>query len=438
MVRGVGRHIAITVIVLRALVLGAAVTLPFLGGTFMPDFREGHFVMQVTSSVTGTSLEEMLRVGKNISQEVLPLPYVQTVEQQVGRAELSEDTWGPNRSEFHVELKPDATVDQAVAQEELRKILEGYPGVQSEVVTFLGDRISESLSGVNAQVAIKIFGQDLDTLDTTADKVLRALGKVPGILDLQFKRQSGTPSIFIHLIPQALAASGLKVQDVLDTVESAYAGAKLGQTFAATRTVDVMLLLPDAVRHAPTELEHLMISSPLGPVPLSQIAHVEVSQDRSSIEHDGGQRLVVVTFNTAGSLQSIVQQAQQAISRSVALPPGVFLEFTGAAEAEIKTRNEILLYSGLALALIVMILFMSFSWRANSWLVLANLPFSLIGSVFAIWITGLGISLGTVVGLVTVFGVSARNAILQLAHYEHLVEVEGGDLGTRHGLSWRQ
>jgi Cu/Ag efflux pump CusA len=162
-----------------------------------------------------------------------------------------------------------------------------------------------------------------------------------------------------------------------------------------------------------------MISSPLGPVPLSQIAHVEVSQDRSSIEHDGGQRLVVVTFNTAGSLQSIVQRAQQAISHSVTLPAGVFLEFTGAAEAEIKTRNELLLYSGLALALIIMILFMSFSWRANSWLVLANLPFSLIGSVFAIGITGLGISLGTVVGLVTVFGVSARNAILQLAHYEH-------------------
>ena len=190
-----------------------------------------------------------------------------------------------------------------------------------------------------------------------------------------------------------------------------------------------MLLLPDKARHAPAELERLMISSPVGPVPLAQIAHVEVTQARSSIEHDGGQRLVVVTFNTAGSLQSIVRQAQRAIGRSVALPPGVFLEFTGAAEAEIKTRNELVLYSGLALAVIVMILFVAFSWRANSWLVLANLPFSLIGSVFAIAVTGLGISLGTVVGLVTVFGVSARNAILQLAHYEHLVKVEGATWG---------
>jgi Cu/Ag efflux pump CusA len=164
----------------------------------------------------------------------------------------------------------------------------------------------------------------------------------------------------------------------------------------------------------------------LGPIPLSQVAHVIATQDRYSIQHDGGQRRVSVTFNVGkGSLQNIVQQAQQTIAQSVKLPTGVFIEFSGAAEAEAKTRTELFLYSGLALALIVMILFISFHWRANSWLVLANLPFSLIGSVLAIAVTGIGISLGTVVGLVTVFGVSARNGILQLAHYEHLVEVEG-------------
>jgi Cu/Ag efflux pump CusA len=151
-----------------------------------------------------------------------------------------------------------------------------------------------------------------------------------------------------------------------------------------------------------------------------------VTQDRYSIEHDGGQRRISVTFNVGkGSLQDVVRQAQQAIAGAVVLPAGVFVEFTGAAEAELQTRNELVLYSGLALGLIVLILFVSFHWRANSWLVLANLPFSLIGGVMAIAATGIGISLGAVVGLVTVFGISARNAILQLAHYEHLVEVEG-------------
>jgi Cu/Ag efflux pump CusA len=411
---------------LVACVIGALAALPFLGGTFMPDFREGHFVMQVSSAITGTSLGETLDMGKRISAEVLALPYVQSIEQQVGRAELGEDTWGPHQSEFHVELKEDSGVDQNVAQQALRTILQGYPGLQSEVVTFLGDRISESLNGETAQVAVKVVGDDLEALDATGDKIVAVLGTVPGVVDLQFKKQGGTPAIAIELIPQALAAAGLKVQDVLDTIQAAYAGSLVGQTFKGIRTVDVVLLLPDGLRHEPTQVAKLMITSGLGPIPLSQIAHVSITQDRYSIEHDGGQRRISVTFNVGkGNLQKIIQQAQQNIARSVTLPPGVFIEYTGAAEAELQTRNQLLLYSALAFCLIVMILFMSFQWRSNSWLVLANLPFSLIGSVMAIAATGIGISLGTVVGLVTVFGISARNAILQLAHYEHLVNIEG-------------
>ena len=425
-VHAVGAHftaVAVALLLLVALALGS---LPFLGGTFMPDFREGHFILQVSSSITGTSLEEMLALGKRISADVLALPYVQSIEQQVGRAELSEDTWGPHRSEFHVELKADATIDQGAAQDALRDILKDYSGVQSQVVTFLGDRIGESLSGETAQVAVKVFGDDLDALESTADRIVAALGKVPGIVDLQFKRQSGTPTIAIELNSDALGAAGVKAQDVLNTVESSYAGKVVGQTYKGIRTVDVVLLLPDGIRHQPARLAQLLIPGPMGPIPLGKVAKVYATQDRYSIQHDGGQRRVSVTFNAgSGSLQDIVTNAQKAIAQSVALPAGVFIQFTGAAEAEAKTRTELLMFSALALGLIVMILFVSFHWRANSWLVLANLPFSLIGSVLAIAATGIGISLGTVVGLVTVFGVSARNAILQLAHYEHLVEVEG-------------
>jgi CzcA family heavy metal efflux pump len=424
-VSAVSAHFKLVAAVLGALVAVAVIALPFLGGTFMPDFREGHFVMQVSSSIPGTSLREMLDVGRRISADVLKLPYVQTIEQQVGRAELSEDTWGPHRSEFHVELKPDANVDQAAAQEQLRGILEQYPGVQSEVVTFLGDRIGESLSGETAQVAIKVFGDDLDQLDRVGTEISAALAPVDGIVDLQFKRQSGTPAISIEVSPQSVAAAGLRIQDVLDTIETAYAGETVGQTFHGVRTIDTVVLLPDTLRAQPAQLGQLMVSGPLGPVPLSQVANLRIAQDRYSIEHDGGQRRVSVTFNVSGrSLQTVVQEARNRISRAVKLPAGLFLEFTGAAQAEKQTRDELMLYAGLALALIVMILFIAFHWRANTWLVMANLPFSLVGSVFIIAVTGIGLSLGAVVGLVTVFGVSARNAILQLAHYEHLVERE--------------
>jgi len=424
-VHRVGAHMGLTLMILSVAVAGSFAALELVGGTFMPDFREGHFVMQVTSSTTGTSLDAMLDLGKRVSADVLALPFVATVEQQVGRAELGEDTWGPHRSEFHVELKPDSTIDQGAAQAELRAILGKYPGIQSEVVTFLGDRISESLNGETAQVAVKVFGDDLDVLEATSEKIVATLGKIPGIIDLQFKRQSGTPTIAIEVEPNLLAATGLKVQDVLDAVESAYAGKVVGQTYRGTRTVDVVVLLPDPARHRPADLAGLMIAGSFGRIPLGAVAHVIPTQDRYSIEHDGGQRRVSVTFNVKGTLQDIVARAQSAISRDVKLPAGVFIEFSGAAEAEARTRTELLLYSTLALALIVLILFISFRWRANAWLVLANLPFSLIGSVVAIAATGIGISLGTAVGLVTVFGVSARNAILQLAHYEHLVLVEG-------------
>ena len=416
---------------LAVMVAGALVILPFLGGTFMPDFREGHFVMQFSSSIPGTSLKEMLEVGARISADVLKLPYVQTIEQQVGRAELSEDTWGPHRSEFHVELKPDATIDQSAAQDALREILQHYPGTQSEVVTFLGDRISESLSGETAAVAIKVFGDDLNSLDIVGGKIVKALAAVNGIVDLQFKRQSGTPTLAIELEPMLLAALGLRAQDVLDTIETAYAGTTVGETYSGIRTVSAVVLLPDAIRNRPELVRQLMIPTPVGPVPLGRVARVTPTEDRYSIEHDGGQRRISVTFNSAGgSVTELVARARRAIEGSVQMPRGVYVEYTGAAAAEAQTRNELLIYSGLALALILTILFIAFRWRANGWLVLANLPFSLIGSVLIIAVSGIGISLGTIVGLVTVFGISARNGILQLAHYEHLAEVEH--------LAWNQ
>jgi Cu/Ag efflux pump CusA len=248
---------------------------------------------------------------------------------------------------------------------------------------------------------------------------------VKGAVDLQFKRESAAPVLSLKLRQQALAAHGLKGQEVLDALEGAYAGRRIGQTFVGTRTVDTVILLPDALRRQPAGLGDLMISSPTGPVPLKQVANIELVQDRFSIQHDGGQRLVTVGFNIEGrSTQDVVAEAQRALAGKVTLPTGVYLEFSGQAEAERQTRNQLIVYSSAAVIAILMLLFTAFHWRANAWLVLLNLPFSLIGAVLVIALAGLGISLGTILGLVTVFGISARNAILLLAHYEHLVEHE--------------
>lgn len=422
-------HVRLLAILLSVSVAGALAALPLLGGSFMPDFREGHFVMQVSSSIPGTSLDEMLATGRNISREVLALPYVATIEQQVGRAGLGEDTWGTHQSEFHVELKADSDIDQAEAEQALRRILSHYPGLRSEVVTFLGDRISESLTGETADIAVKLFGDRFDQLDAAARQVTRALSGTPGIQDLQFKAQAGTPTLLLQMRPEALAASGLKVSDVLDALQADYSGLTVGQTYAGTRIVDVTLLLAEKSRNRPETLETLMISGPFGAIPLSQVAQIVPSDSRYAVDHDGGRRFVSITFNVVGrSLGATSKDAEQRVA-ALKLPPGVYAEFSGAAAEQAASRNQLLLYSGMALVAVAMILAVCFHWKSSLGLVLVNLPFSLIGSVAAIAALGLDLSVGTMVGLVTVFGISARNAILLLAHYEHLVEVEGQGWG---------
>ncbi|HTQ99894.1 MAG TPA: efflux RND transporter permease subunit [Candidatus Acidoferrum sp.] len=418
----VTRRFGIVATLLAVLTIAAVASLPLLPASFMPDFREGHFVMQVSSSVPGTSLDEMLAAGRRISNDVLALPYVATVSQQVGRADLGEDTWGPHRSEFHIELRADADVDQGEAEDALRKIAQKYPGLQTEVVTFLGDRISESLTGETADIAIKVFGDQLDTLDAIAHNIVSALDGTGGIVDLQFKPQSGTPTLALQLLPEAMAAHGLKAQDVLDAVQTDFVGATVGQTYAGTRAVDVVLLLPENQRNRPELLQSLMITSPFGPLPLAQVARVLPTDTRYTITHDGGQRFASITFNVKGaSLQQVVDDAKARIAAQVKLPAGVYVQFSGAAAEASAARTEMLLYSGFALMLIGMLLAICFRWRSNTVLVLANLSFSLIGAVAAIVLLGKGLTLGAMVGLVTVFGISARNAILLLAHYEHLV-----------------
>jgi CzcA family heavy metal efflux pump len=419
------------IVVIPVLALGFAATLawlPFLGGQFMPDFREGSFVVQVNSAVPGTSLTEMTKLGQRISKDILALPYVATAEQQFGRAQGSEDTWDTARSEFHVELKPDTTVDQNEAQDALREILARYPGLNVEVVTFLGDRLSESLTGETAQMVVNVFGEDLDTLDRVAANVGQVIGQVDGVVDLRVSRAANTPSLGVTVDRSALAAYGLRSQDALDVLQSAYAGTLLGQTYAGVRKIDVVMILPEKLRHRIEEIGALNISSPLGPVPFKNVAQIIPTQGRSNILHEGGQRRVTVAFNVENRpLQDVVNEAKQRVAMAVPQQAGVFLIFAGQAEAEQATRIQLSLYTVATLALIVMILFLCFKCRAHPWLVLVNLPFSLIGSILAIGISGIGLSLGALVGLVTVFGVGARNSILLLAHYEHLVDFEGAE-----------
>ncbi|MBX7199094.1 MAG: efflux RND transporter permease subunit [Rhodospirillaceae bacterium] len=426
LIGAVDRRLPLVGGVLLALFLLAAAGTRFLSGQFMPDFREGSFVIQVNSAVPGTSLADMEAVGRRISRELLAMPEVATAEQQLGRSQGGEDVFGTERSEFHVELKRDASGNQAAVQDRLRKLMQGYPGINAEVVTFLGDRVSESLTGETAAEVVNIYGDDLEAIDRAATAIGDTLEKVEGVADLQVQHDAETPAMMVELDPEALAAHGLKAQDALETLHTAYAGAVVGETYAGARKVDVVLILPEYQRRRIEQIAALRVSGPFGPVPLGEVAHVAPSQGRFTIKHEEGRRRVSVTFNVKGrNLNAVVDDAKAKVAAAVKPEPGVTWQFTGQAEAGAAGAAELVLYTGVALVLIVMLLFLAFTRASHPWLVLVNLPFSLIGSIFIIAVTGVGLSLGTLVGLATVFGIGARNAILLLAHYEHLVESEG-------------
>ena len=425
LLESVCRHRTLTLFTVGLIFAGTLALGPFLGGELLPEFREGHFVCQV-SAMPGTSLDEMLRIGKMISDELLANPHIATVEQQVGRAEAGEDTWGPNRSEFHIELKPTSGADQEKVQGEIRDVLENIPGVQSETLTFLGDRLSETITGETASVVASIFGDDLDALDRAALRVAGVLKNVPGAADVQVKAPTGAPVLAIRLRPERLTHFGFRPLDVLEAIQTAYQGADVAQIAQGNRVLELAVVLADSARRDPETVGDLLLSNAAGTrLPLRQLADVYLTAGREKIQHDGARRRQTVTCNPDGrDVATFVAEARTALAAET-LPPGVYVEFSGAAAEEARGRRELLIHSAAAALGIVILLSLVFRQPRQLLLVLANVPFALIGGVLAVWASGGALSIGSLVGFVTLFGISMRNSIMLISHYEHLVTVEG-------------
>jgi CzcA family heavy metal efflux pump len=404
-----------------------------LGGEFLPDFREGHFVVGL-STAPGASLQETIRIGSRVSAELLKIAQIATVEQQVGRAERGEDTWGPEASEFHIELKPGLPgAEQAEAEDAIRAVLKAIPGIQYEVLTFLGDRIGESLGGETAPVVLNLFGDDLNQLDAKAREIADALGTVKGAEDVQVAAPPGSPRIGIKLRSARLTELGFRPVEVLDAVQSAYQGEVVGQVFTGNRTADIAVLLDAPSRGNPAAVGDLLLTGPTGQrVPLREVAEVFNDAGRASILHEGARRRQTITANPTRDTASFVADAKEVIARKVQLPAGMYLEYAGAAEAQRQATRELLLHSGIAAIGIVILLSVVLGHWRNLVLVLLNLPLALTGGVLALQVAGaLGpdgagtLTMGALVGFATLFGITTRNAIMLLSHYERMVVHEG-------------
>jgi CzcA family heavy metal efflux pump len=417
-----------------ALCAGSFFLLPKPGGEYLPDFREGHFVLQI-QAIPGTSLPEMLRIGGEITKLLLARKEIDTAEMQVGRAEQGEDTWEPNRCEFHVELKPNIPGKaQAKLMDDLREMLDGFPGIQGEVVTFLGDRISETITGESAPVVVNVYGDDLDVIDDKAREIARVLQSLPGGKNAQVKSPPGAPRMAVRLRTERLTQLGFRPLEVLQTIQTAFAGSVVAQVHEGSRVTDVNVIADPAERREPEQIGSLLLKSEAGLVmPLRELADIYLTTGRYSILHDGASRRQVVTCTpTRNDITSFVNEAKKEVAARVNFPKGVYPVFGGNAEASARARQELLIHSAIAAAgILLLLIVVTRNWR-NLLLVLANVPFALVGGVLAIWATtrfgepgANALTIGSLVGFVTLFGITMRNSIMMVSHFEHLVNVEG-------------
>lgn len=414
--------------------LGLA-ALPFLGGGFLPELNEGHFIVHM-SAVPGTSLNESLVLVRKVTQGLLKLPFVRSVSADIGRAELADDTWGSHYTEMNVDLMPLSGEEAEQAQFQIRRALAQFPGVNFAVKTFLTERMEEVLSGQTASVVINIFGPDLDMLDTTGRQIARLLNTIPGAADVQVQSPPGMPQLVIELKPAALARWGFDAASVLNDIRTAYQGAKVAQVYEGNKVFDVKVILDAASRRSISQVAALPVKSPSGAeIPLGQLAHVYESSGRYLVLHQGAQRVQTVTCNAAGREAShLVAEAQRRIEAEIKLPSATYLQFTGTAAGQAAARRDLLMHSALAgLGIVLLLSVVMRDWR-NLFLVLLNLPFALVGGVLAVFGSGGMLSLGALVGFVTLFGITLRNSILMISHYEHLVTVEGETWGPRAAL----
>jgi Cu/Ag efflux pump CusA len=406
------------------LIVSGIVVLLFLTSSFLPELREGNITVHMTA-VPGTSLDESLRLGERLTQGLLQIPYVQSVGQRAGRAELGTDTNGTHQSEIDVNLQAVNGAQVAAAQNDIRRVLAQVPGAVLTSNSFLTERINETLSGYGAAVVVNIFGNDLDQLDRQAAQIVRTLATIPGGTELQLQSPPGTPEILIQLRKDGLARWGFDPLMVLDTVRTAYGTEVVGQTYEGNRVFDVSVLLASSSRPQVSAIGALPLRSPDGNfVTLSQLADIRESSGRYVVLHQGARRVQTITCNVQGrAVDSFVQEARKRIS-GIKLPAGTYVEFSGAAAAQAQSRHDLLMNSLLAGLGIVLLLSVVMGNHRNLLLVLANLPFALVGGVFAAGITGGNLSLGSLVGFVTLFGITLRNSIMLISHYEHLVGVE--------------
>ncbi len=408
-----------------ALLIVAVLVYPLMGREFLPAFNEGALNINITLP-PGTSLQESNRIGRTVEEVLHRTPEVLSTTRRTGRAELDEHAAGVNMSEIEVVTRKLDRPHTAV-MEEVRQNMARIPGVVSEVGQPISHRIDHLLSGTRAQIAIKLFGPDLVTLRNKAEEIRKVMEPVSGIVDLLVEPQTGVPQVQLNLSREAAAAVGLRARDLAETVDIAFNGQAVSQVLEDQRTYDVVVRFDEGARQSVESIASTLIDTPLGAkVPLSQVADIRVDQGPNTINRENVQRRIIVQANVAGrDLGSVIDEIRRRIGAEVALPEGYFVQYGGQFEAQEEAARKIMLMTLVAVAGIFLLLYLALGSMRLALLVMTNLPLSLIGGVLMVFLSGGTLSIASLIGFITLFGIATRNGIMLITHYQYLCREEG-------------
>lgn len=411
------------------LVTLAALTVPFMGKEFLPAFNEGSATINLMA-VPGTSLEESNKLGTLAEELLLTIPEVISTGRRTGRAELDEHAEGVHYTEIDVDFKPSKR-PKAQVLADIRQKLSQIPGVVINIGQPISHRLDHLLSGVRAQIAIKLFGSDLDILRSKAEDIRTVLQNIPGLVDLQVEKQVLIPQIQIRINRDKAKKYGLQVGSVAELLEMGSNGKVVSQIVEGSATFNVFLRFENESRQSLESFQNLLIDTPAGiKVPLSEVANISNSLGPNTINHENVQRRIVISANTQNrDLGSAITEIQNTISQKVKLPNGYFITYGGQFESQQAATRLIAILSLFSIGGMFLVLYTHFKSTTIVLQILVNIPLALIGSVIAIMVTDRTFSVATLVGFITLCGIASRNTIMMISHYIHLVQHEGEKFG---------
>lgn len=396
-----------------------------LGRSFLPPFNEGSFTINI-SSLPGISLEESDKMGHRAEELLLSIPEIQTVARKTGRAELDEHALGVNVSEIEApfELK-DRSRSELVA--EVREKLGTIVGANVEIGQPISHRIDAMLSGTKANIAIKLFGDDLNRMFTLGNEIKSAIQGIPGIADLNVEQQIERPQLVISPKREMLAKYGISLPEFSEFVNVCLAGEAVSQVYEKGKSFDLTVRVKDNLRDEMEKIRNLMIDTGDGQkIPLNYVAEIRSAMGPNTISRENVKRKIVISANVADrDLRSVVNDIQAQVDAQIKLPEGYHIEYGGQFESEQAASRTLALTSFMSIVVIFLLLYHEFRSMKESAIILINLPLALIGGVFALLITTGEVSIPAIIGFISLFGIATRNGMLLISHYNHLQQEEG-------------